>query len=207
MKKDDEKQKFKKKGKIMAVGKGSLNRAAKAIQNKPSGIAFEEKEKEVIGKTELMESIKETIEEIERKEMKDRQELVELIDNSIKNKEQNIETEKSKESVKNTEHPKDSVSVSDVIKKKNEGNKTETSNRVLDIAKKKEQNGNGSKEIVKDEKNPVRSTSNAKKVKKQPDPTSKNEMELKNSTVNKNNTIIMRTKIVSIGDEMPNYFL
>lgn len=153
MKKDDEKQKFKKKGKIMAVGKGSLNRAAKAIQNQPSGITFEEKKKDVVGKTELMESIKETIEEIERKEMEDRQELVELIDNAIKNKEQNIETDKSKESVENTK------------------------------------------------------TSNTTKVKKQPDPTSKNEMELKNSAVNKNNTIVMRTKIVSIGDEMPNYFL
>ena len=153
MKQDDTKQKFKKKGKIMAVGKESLNRVAKSMQHKPSGIAFEEKEKEGIGNTELMEPIKETIEEIERKEIEDREELVKLIDDAIKNKKQNIEANRSKESVKNTK------------------------------------------------------TSNTTKVKKQPDTLRNNELESKNNHVNKDSTIIMRTKIVAIGDEMPNCFL
>ena len=45
----------------MAVGKGSLNRAAKAMQNQPSGIAFEKSDQEEVKVVEVPEVIKEPV--------------------------------------------------------------------------------------------------------------------------------------------------
>lgn len=216
-----------KKGKkhVMAVGKGSLNRAAKAMQNKPSGIEFEEKETKPM--QELMKGLTEIVKEINREEREYKKEMVQFIDDAIKekddlkNKVEHKENETDLE--KELEKPNDENLVSNV---KNEESATKIE-KVIKVPKKND------KALTIDDKKIIKATDKKKTkpvinegniivgttIKKQNDKTKpdkpmivadvdvvkKATAEIKNVT--DKNKVTLRTKIISIGDEMPNYFL
>ena len=209
----------------MAVGKGSLNRAAKAMQNKPSGIEFEEKETKPM--QELMKGLTEIVEEINREEREYKKEMVQFIDDAIKekddlkNKVEHKENETDLE--KELENPNDENLVIKA-KKKNSSTKVE---KVVKVPKKND------KTLIIDDKKIIKAADKKKvnpivkegdiiigtTIKKQNDKMNPAkpvivadvEMITKTTTVTKNannkNKVTLRTTIVSIGDEMPHYFL
>lgn len=207
MKQDDTKQKFKKKGKIMAVGKESLNRAAKAMQNKPSGIEFKEKETKPM--RELVQGLTEIVEEIDREEQEYKKEMVQFIDGAIKEKE--LEKPHGENLVSNVKNEESTTRVEKAIKvqKKNDKALIIDDKKIIKAAEKKK-----TKPVLKEGNIIIGTTIKKQNEKTKPtkqiiiaDANMMKKETAETQHVTEKNKVTLRTTIVSIGDEMPNYFL
>jgi hypothetical protein len=216
-----------KKGKkqIMAVGKGSLNRAAKAMQNKPSGIEFEEKETKPM--QELMKGLTEIVEENNREEREYKKEMVQFIDDAIKEKDDLKNKVEHKENETDLEKELEKPNNDNLVIKAKKENSSTKVEKVIKVPKKND------KALIIDDKKIIKAADKKKTkpvinegniiigtiIKKQNDKpkpakpmivsdvnvVKKTTAETKNVT--DKNKVTLRTTIVSIGDEMPNYFL